>query len=140
MTDPEPMAGEAATQPAPPLDGPADATAASADFGSAGTLQRSALHATLGLAAYTVVALGLIGWSLRRGRLSDAALLLVAMAVTLPPILSYRKQVRKRLRTLAGGAAAGEPGTPAEPAGDTADGASIADATEGQAPSPPLEA
>lgn len=140
MTDPEPMAGEAAIQPAPPLDGPADGTAASADVGTVGTLQGSAQRATLGLAAYSVIALGLIGWSLRRGRLSDALLLLVAMAVTLPPILSYRKQLRKRLRTLAGGAVAGEPGTPAELAGETTDGSSIADAAAGQAPSPPLEA
>ena len=92
------------------------------------------------MAAYTVVALGWIGWSLRRGRLSDAVLLLVAMAVTLPPILSYRKQLRKRLRAIAGGAAAGDSSTSSEPGGDVATDAIVADAADGQTSTPPSEA
>ena len=101
--DSELMQGEHADPPAAPLDGPAGSAAVPTDAGSVGALQRSLRQATLGLAAYTVFALGLIGWSLRRGRLSDVVLLLVAMAVTLSPILSYRKQLRKRLRAIAGG-------------------------------------
>ena len=130
------MRGEAADSPAAALKEPAGSAVALTDAGSVGALQGSVRHATLGLAAYTVVALGLIGWSLRRGRLSDAVLLLVAMAVTLPPILSYRKQLRKRLRVIAGGGA----GASSEPGGDVATDASIADAAEGQASTPPLEA
>ena len=101
--DSELMQGENADPPAAPLDESAGSAAVPTDAGSVGALQRSVRHATLGLAAYTVVALGLIGWSLRRGRLSDAVLLLVAMAVTLSPILSYRKQLRQRLRAIDGG-------------------------------------
>lgn len=135
MTDPEPMPGEAAGEPAAPLEGPAGGAVIPADVGSVGALQRSDRHATLGLAAYTLVALGLIGWSLRRGRLSDALLLLVAMAVTLPPILSYRKQVRGRLRVLAGGAA------PEDVTNESgADGASVTAAATGRVSSPPSEA
>lgn len=150
MTDSEPMPGEAAGEPAAPLEGPAGRAAISSDVGSVGALQRSAWHATLGLAAYTVVALGLIGWSLRRGRLSDALLLLVAMAVALPPILSYRRQVRKRLRALAGDTAPGDvateggpTGTPpaaGETVGDHSGRASVADAAAGQVSLPPSEA
>ena len=147
MTDLEPMPGEAAGEPAAPLERPAGGAVIPADFGSVGALQRSARHATFGLAGYTVVALGLIGWSLRRGRLFDALLLLVAMAVTLPPILSYRKQVRERLRALAGGAAPGDvateggsTGAPGEPASDHSDDASVADAATGRVSSPPSEA
>ena len=101
--DSEPMQGKAADPPAAPLEESAGSAAVPTDAGSVGALQRSVRHATLGLAAYTVVALGLIGWSLQRGRLSDAVLLLVAMVVTLSPILSYRKQLRQRLRAIDGG-------------------------------------
>jgi len=143
--DSELMQGEAADPPTAPLEESAGNAGVPADAGSVGALQRSVRHATLGLVAYTVVALGLIGWSLRRGRLSDAVLLLVAMAVTLPPILSYRKQLSKRLQAIAGGAAAGvpgasgEPGALREPGGDLATDASIADVPEAQASMPPSE-
>ena len=137
--DSELMQGEAADPPAAPLDAPAGSTVVPTDAASVGALQRSVRHATLGLAAYPVVALGLIGWSLQRGRLSDAVLLLVAMAVTLPPILSYRKQLRQRLQAIAGGAAAGDSGASSEAGGDLATDASIADAAEGQASTPPSE-
>jgi hypothetical protein len=133
------MQGEAADSPAATLEESAGSTVVPADAGSVGALQRSVRHATLGLAAYTVVALGLIGWSLRRGRLSDAVLLLVAMAVTLPPILSYRKQLRKRLRAIAAGAAAGASGASGEPGGDLATNASIADAADGHSSTPASE-
>lgn len=138
--DSELMQGEAADPPEAPLEEPAGSAVVPTDAGSVGALQRSVRHATLGLVAYTVVALGLIGWSLRRGRLSDAVLLLVAMAVTLPPILSYRKQLRKRLRAIAGGAAADGSGTSSEPGGDVATDAIVADAPEGQSSTPPSEA
>lgn len=134
------MRGEAADSTAAALEEPAGSAVALTDAGSVGALQRSVRHATLGLAAYTVVALGLIGWSLRRGRLSDAVLLLVAMAVTLPPILSYRKQLRKRLQAIAGGAVAGGSSMSSEPGGDVATDASIADAAVGQASTPRSEA
>lgn len=134
------MPGEAADSPAAALEEPAGRAAVPTAAGSVGALQRSVRHTTFGLAAYTIVALGLIGWSLRRGRLSDAVLLLVAMAVTLPPILSYRKQLRKRLRSIAGGATAGGSGASGEPGGDLATDASIADAVVGQASTPPSEA
>jgi hypothetical protein len=134
------MQGKAADPPAAKLEGSAGSAGVPTDAGSVGALQRSFRNATLGLAAYTVVALGWIGWSLRRGRLSDAVLLLVAMAVTLPPILSYRKQLRKRLRVIAGGATASGSGASGEPSGDVATDASIADAAVGQASTPPSEA
>ena len=137
--DSELMQGEAADPPAAALDEPAGTPAVPTDAGSVGALQRSVRHATLGLAAYTIVAFLWIGWSLRRGRLSDAVLLLVAMAVTLLPILSYRKQIQKRLRAIAGAAAAGGSVTPSEPGGDVATDARIADAAEGQASTPPSE-
>jgi len=133
------MQGGAADPPAGPLGEPAGSDVVPADAGRVAALHRSVRHTTLGLAAYTVVALGLIGWSLQRGRLSDAVLLLVAMAVTLPPILSYRKQLRQRLRAIAGGAVAGDSGAPSEPGGDLATDARIADAAEGQASTPPSE-
>ena len=139
MNDSEPMQGEATDPPASTLEESAISAVVPTDAGSVGALQRSVRHATLGLAAYTVVALGLIGWSLRRGRLSDAVLLLVAMAVTLPPILSYRKQLRKRLRAIAAGAAAGGSGASGEPGGGLATNASIADAAEGHSSTPPSE-
>ena len=138
--DSELIQGEAADPPAAPLEEPAGRAGVPTAAGSAGALQGSVRHATLGLVAYTVVALGLIGWSLRRGRLSDVVLLLVAMAVTLPPILSYRKQLRKRLRVIAGGAPAGGSGASGETGGDLATDASIADAADGQASTPPSEA
>jgi hypothetical protein len=137
--DSEPMQGEASDSPAATLEESAGSAGLPTDAGSVGALQRSLRHATLGLAAYTVVALGLIGWSLRRGRLSDAVLLLVAMAVTLPPILSYRKQLRKRLRAIAAGAAAGASGASGEPGGDVATDASIADAADGHSSTPASE-
>jgi len=137
--DSEPMQGEAADPPAATLEESAGRAVVPTDAGSVEVLQRSFRHATLGLAAYTVVALGLIGWSLRRGRLSDAVLLLVAMAVTLPPILSYRKQLRKRLQAIAGGAAAGGSTTSSEPGGDVATDAVVADAADGHSSTPPSE-
>ncbi len=137
--DSELIQGEAADPPAAPLDEPAGRAGVPTAAGSVGALQGSVRHATLGLVAYTVVALGLIGWSLRRGRLSDVVLLLVAMAVTLPPILSYRKQLRNRLQALAGGAVAGGSGASGEPGGDLATDASIADAAEGHSSTPPSE-
>ena len=137
--DSEPMPGKAADSLAAALEESAGSAVVPTDAGSVGALQRSVWHATLGLAAYTVVALGLIGWSLRRGRLSDAVLLLVAMAVTLPPILSYRKQLRKRLRAIAAGATAGGSGASGEPGGDLATNASIADAADGNSSTPPSE-
>ncbi len=134
------MKREAADSPAAALKESAGRAVVPTDAGSVGALQGSVRNATLGLAAYTLVALGWIGWSLRRGRLSDAVLLLVAMAVTLPPILSYRRQLRKRLRVIAGGAAASGSGASGEPSRDVATDASIADAAVGQASTPPSEA
>ena len=138
--DSEPMPGKAADSLAAAIEESAGSAVVPTAAGSVGALQRSVRHATLGLAAYTVVALGLIGWSLRRGRLSDAVLLLVAMAVTLPPILSYRKQLRERLRAIAGGAAAGGSSTSGEPGGDVATDAIVADAADGQTSTSPSEA
>lgn len=123
MADAEPMQRDEVAH----SDRPADGSEVFPDAQSVESLRRSSSQATLGLGIYTVVAIGLLGWSLLRGRLSDALLLLVAMAVTLPPIVSYRKQVRKRLRTLVGGdgpdaastAASAEAGVPqAENASD----------------------
>ena len=134
--DSEPMQGKAADPPAAPLEESAGSAAVPTDAGSVGALQRSVRHATLGLAAYTVVALGLIGWSLQRGRLSDAVLLLVAMVVTLSPILSYRTQLRQRLRAIDGGENAVER-TPTEVvAGEGIDSG----AQGGSSPSPSAEA
>lgn len=107
MTDPEPKEPDAATPPAD-AEGPTAAAAGPADDRSAAGLRRSAFRASLGLGLYTVVALGLLVWSLRRGRLSDAVLLLVAMLVALPPIVSYRIQVLRRLRVITSGGDTGE--------------------------------
>ena len=135
MTDPEPKDPDAATPPAD-AEGPPAAAAGPADDRSAAGLRRSAFRASLVLGAYTVVALGLIGWSLQRGRLSDAVLLLVAMVVTLSPILSYRKQLRQRLRAIDGGENAVER-TPTEVvAGEGIDSG----AQGGSSPSPSAEA
>ena len=134
--DSEPMQGKAADPPAATLEESAGSAGVPTDAGSVGSLQRSFRNATLGLAAYTVVALGLIGWSLQRGRLSDAVLLLVAMVVTLSPILSYRKQLRQRLRAIDGGENAVER-TPTEVvAGEGIDSG----AQGGSSPSPSAEA
>lgn len=121
--------------PSPPLAGDAavPVQAAPAVTGDPAALRRSALHTALGLGIYPIVALGLIGWSLRRGRLSDAILLLVALVVTLPAIVSYRAQVLRRLRAINVGA--GE----APPSGDGS-GNLPAPGAEGAAPSPRAEA
>lgn len=140
------MRGETADSPAPALLKPAISAVVPNDTGSVGTLQGSVRHATLGLVAYTVVALGLIGWSLRRGRLSDVVLLLVAMAVTLPPILSYRKQLRRRLRAIDGGEGTGERAPTEGVAGERAPTEGVAGegidsgAQGGSSPSPSAEA
>ena len=47
---------------------------------------------------YVVVALGLIFLALRRGRLSDAILVLLTLLITTPMILGYRQQALERLR------------------------------------------
>jgi len=107
MTDPEPKEPES-PPPSAALEGPPAAAAGSADDQSTAGLRRSAFRASLGLGIYTLVALGLLAWSLWRGRFSDAALLLMAMLVALPPIVSYRTQVLRRLRTITSGGDRGE--------------------------------
>jgi len=120
MTDPEPLEREAAPPPAAP-EGEAAEPAGPLDARSVAALRRSAFHASLGLALYTVVALGLLAWSLRRGRLSDALLLLVAMLVALPPIVSYRAQLRRRLQAITAGGGTGEGTTTEGIAGEEVD-------------------
>lgn len=140
MTDPEPTPAEPEPETAPQRQRPANGLSAIVDVGSVGALQRSARHATLGLAAYTAFALGLIAWSLRRGRLSDALLLVVALAVTLPPIVSYRKQVRQRLQTLVGGDRPDAPSTAAGTEACESQGENASDPPTTDAPSSPSEA
>ena len=109
MTDPGPMERETAPPSAVPEGAVVEGTTP-VDERSMAALRRSAFRASLGLGIYTLVALGLLVWSLRRGRLSDAVLLLVAMVVALPPIVSYRSQLRRRLQVLtAGGGTVGTP-------------------------------
>ena len=131
MTDPEPKEPESPPLPAA-LDGPPAAAVGSADDRSTAGLRRSAFRASLGLGIYTLVALGLLAWSLRRGRLSDAALLLVAMLVALPPIVSYRTQVLRRLRVITSGGDTGDR-TPTE----SVTGEEIDSSAQGGAPSSP---
>lgn len=47
---------------------------------------------------YVIVALGLIFLALRRGRLSDALLVMLTVLITTPMILGYRQQAIERLR------------------------------------------
>lgn len=47
---------------------------------------------------YVLVALGLIFLALRRGRLSDAILVMLTVLITTPMILGYRQQALQRLR------------------------------------------
>ena len=131
MTDPEPKEPDAATPPAD-AEGPPAAAAGPADDRSAAGLRRSAFRASLVLGLYTVVALGLLVWSLQRGRFSDAVLLLVAMLVALPPIVSYRTQVLRRLRVITSGGDTGDR-TPTE----SVTGEEIDSSAQGGAPSSP---
>ena len=63
--------------------------------------------------AYAAVAVALVGLSLRRGRPFDALIIVVALLVTAPLILAYRRQALGRSRGTGGsGTEAGDTPSP----------------------------
>ena len=90
---------EATPETNPPAAGADEAQHASpVDGAEAKALRALVRWVAVEVFLYVIVALGLVFLALRRGRLSDAILVMLTLLITTPMILSYRQQALERLR------------------------------------------